>query len=139
MKRSTDNLRHTRWEYKYHVVFIPKYRKKSIYGWVRKELGPIIRDLAQQKERSGGGASDGRPCAHAVVDTTEVLGVRGGGVYQGQECNRDSSEFHWIERRTLWGRTFGRGDITCTEICLARYLFNLLPPNPQPDKLERLR
>src|SRR6266404_9701684 len=50
MKRSTDNLRHTRWECKYHVVFIPKYRKKSIYGWVRKELGPIIRDLAQQKE-----------------------------------------------------------------------------------------
>ena len=37
MKRSTDNLRHTRWECKYHVVFIPKYRKKSIYGWVRRE------------------------------------------------------------------------------------------------------
>jgi putative transposase len=50
MKRSTKNLRHTRWECKYHVVFIPKYRKKSIYGWVRRELGPIIRDLAQQKE-----------------------------------------------------------------------------------------
>ena len=50
MKRSTENLRHTRWECKYHVVFIPKYRKKGIYGWVRKELGPIIRDLAQQKE-----------------------------------------------------------------------------------------
>ena len=50
MKRSTENLRHTRWECKYHVVFIRKYRKKSIYGWVRKELGPIIRDLAQQKE-----------------------------------------------------------------------------------------
>ena len=32
MKRSTENLRHTRWECKYHVVFIPKYRKKSIYG-----------------------------------------------------------------------------------------------------------
>src|SRR5262249_43817981 len=39
-----------RWECKYHVGFIPKYRKKGIYGWVRKELGPIIRDLAQQKE-----------------------------------------------------------------------------------------
>jgi putative transposase len=50
MKRSTNTLRHTRWECKYHVVFIPKYRKKSIYGWVRRELGPIIRDLAQQKE-----------------------------------------------------------------------------------------
>ncbi len=50
MRRSTENLRHTRWECKYHVVFIPKCRKKHIYGWVRKELGPIIRDLAQQKE-----------------------------------------------------------------------------------------
>jgi len=46
-----------------------------------------------ERERSGGGASDGRPCAHAVVDTTEVLGLGGGGVYQGQECNRDSSNF----------------------------------------------
>src|SRR5262249_16974733 len=51
MKHSTENLRHTRWECKYHVVFIPKYRKKSIYGWVRKELGPIIRHLAHHKER----------------------------------------------------------------------------------------
>ena len=60
------------------MVFIPKYRKRSIYGWVRQELGPIIRDLAQQKESgSGGGAPDGRPCSHAVVDTTEVLGLRG--------------------------------------------------------------
>ena len=50
MKHSTENLRHTRWECKYDVVFISKYRKKSICGWMRKELGPIIRDLAQQKE-----------------------------------------------------------------------------------------
>src|SRR5712692_6993078 len=50
MKRSTDNLKHTRWECKYHVVFIPKYRKRSIYGWIRRELGPIIRELARQKE-----------------------------------------------------------------------------------------
>src|SRR5262245_5156138 len=50
MKHSTENLRHTRWECKYHVVFIPKYRKRSIYEWVRREWGPIIRDLAQQKE-----------------------------------------------------------------------------------------
>src|SRR5262249_12509588 len=50
MNHSTDNLRHTRWECKYHVVFIPKYRKKVIYGGLRSELGPILRDLAQQKE-----------------------------------------------------------------------------------------
>ena len=50
MNNSKESLSHTTWECKYHVVFIPKYRKKSIYGWVRKELGPIMRGLAQQKE-----------------------------------------------------------------------------------------
>ena len=50
MNHSRGNLKHTRWDCKYDVVFIPKYRKKSIYGWVRAELGPIMRELAQQKE-----------------------------------------------------------------------------------------
>src|SRR5262249_43817726 len=113
MKRSTENRRHTTWECKYHVVFIPKYRKKSIYGWVRKELGPIIRNLSSaERERSGGGAPDGRPYSHAVVDTTEVLGLRGSGVYQGQECHCDRTKVHGSGEE-LWDRTFGRGAITC--------------------------
>jgi putative transposase len=44
------SLSHTRWECKYHVVFIPKYRKKAIYGELRKRLGEVFRTLAQQKE-----------------------------------------------------------------------------------------
>jgi putative transposase len=50
MNHSTNSLKHTVWECKYHVVFIPKYRRKVIYGGLRSELGPILRDLAQQKE-----------------------------------------------------------------------------------------
>ena len=45
-----ESLRHTRWECKYHVIFIPKGRKKTIYGQLRKDLGPIFRELAQQRE-----------------------------------------------------------------------------------------
>lgn len=48
--RSVESLSHTRWECKYHVVFIPKYRKKAIFGQVRKELGDVFRRLARQKE-----------------------------------------------------------------------------------------
>ena len=44
------SLSHTRWECKYHVVFIPKYRKKAIYGELRKRLGDVFRTLAHQKE-----------------------------------------------------------------------------------------
>ena len=48
--KGTESLNHTKWECKYHVVFIPKYRKKVIYGQIRKELGPILRDLARRME-----------------------------------------------------------------------------------------
>jgi len=45
-----ESLRHTVWECKSHVVWIPKYRKKAIYGELRRELGEVFRELARQKE-----------------------------------------------------------------------------------------
>ena len=45
-----ESLKHTIWDCKYHVVWIPKYRKKVLYGKLRQELGPIIKELARQKE-----------------------------------------------------------------------------------------
>ena len=45
-----ESLSHTRWECKYHVVFIPKYRRKALFDELRKELGPVFRALATQRE-----------------------------------------------------------------------------------------
>ena len=45
-----ESLSHVRWECKYHVVFIPKYRRKAIYGKLRAGIGRILRDLCEQKE-----------------------------------------------------------------------------------------
>nr|WP_321469391.1 IS200/IS605 family transposase [uncultured Desulfobulbus sp.] len=45
-----QSLSHTKWDCKYHVIWIPKYRKKSIFGDLRKYLGEIFRELARQKE-----------------------------------------------------------------------------------------
>ena len=45
-----ESLHHTKWECKYHLVWIPKSRKKVLYGQLRKELGQILRGLAKQKE-----------------------------------------------------------------------------------------
>jgi len=47
-----QNLSHTVWDCKYHVVWIPKYRKKVLFGELRKHLGGIIKELAMQKESS---------------------------------------------------------------------------------------
>lgn len=46
----TESLNHTKWECKYHVVFIPKCRRKVLYGELRRHLGEVFRTLAQHKE-----------------------------------------------------------------------------------------
>ena len=45
-----ESLAHAKWECKYHVVWIPKYRRKALYGELRKHLGPVLRELARQRE-----------------------------------------------------------------------------------------
>ncbi|MBV7460296.1 MULTISPECIES: IS200/IS605 family transposase [unclassified Acidovorax] len=45
-----ESLNHTKWDCKYHVVFIPKCRRKTLYLELRKHLGEVFRTLASQKE-----------------------------------------------------------------------------------------
>ena len=44
-----ESLSHVRWECKYHVVIIPKYRRRALYGQLRKDIGTILRELCRQK------------------------------------------------------------------------------------------
>lgn len=44
-----QSLSHTKWDCKYHVVYIPKRRKKLLFGRLRRELGGVFRELAEQK------------------------------------------------------------------------------------------
>ena len=47
---NVQSLRHTVWECKYHVVWIPKYRRKALYQELRVHLGDVLRELARQRE-----------------------------------------------------------------------------------------
>ncbi len=46
----TESLNHTKWDCKYHVVFIPKNRRKVLYAELRQYLGEVFRSLALQKD-----------------------------------------------------------------------------------------
>jgi putative transposase len=61
-----ESLNHTKWECKYHVVFIPKCRRKTIYGVVKRELGPVFRTLTEHKESR---VEEG----HLMVDHVHML------------------------------------------------------------------
>lgn len=45
-----QSLAHTRWDCRYHMVFIPKRRKKAIFGSLRRHLEEVFRELAKHKE-----------------------------------------------------------------------------------------
>lgn len=63
MERS---LSHTKWESKYHIVWIPKYRKKALFKELRQELGSVLRELARQKESE---IEEG----HLLIDHVHIL------------------------------------------------------------------
>jgi len=56
-----ESQSHVRWDCKYHVVFVPKYRRKALYGKLRRQVGRILRDLCEQR---GIGLVEG----HAMAD-----------------------------------------------------------------------
>ena len=74
------SLSHTRWECKYHVVFIPKYRRRVVYGQIGKELGQVFVELARQKESRIETGSIGENHVHMVISIPpkhSVAQVRG--------------------------------------------------------------
>ncbi|MFT9411198.1 IS200/IS605 family transposase [Liquorilactobacillus hordei] len=50
MSKDDNSLAHTRWNCKYHIIFIPKYRCKNIYGELKQDIGRILRRLCELKE-----------------------------------------------------------------------------------------
>jgi putative transposase len=50
MENDYESLNHTKWVCKYHVIFIPKRRRKTLYGELRKYLGDLFRTLAGHRE-----------------------------------------------------------------------------------------
>jgi len=46
--REWQSQSHVRWYCKYHVVFVPKYRRRSLYGSLRRNIGELLRELCRQ-------------------------------------------------------------------------------------------
>ena len=102
-----NTLQHSEWECKYHVIFIPKYRWKVLYGKLRQHLGEVFRRLARQKEseiEEGHRMSDhvhmmiSIPPKYAVA---QVVGyIKGKSAIHIARTSGNGAA-------TLWGVTFG--------------------------------
>lgn len=84
---SDKSLSHTRWNCKYHIVFTPKYRRKVIYGELRKDIGRILRKLCEMKEVEIIEAHAMPDHIHMLVNTTKNKYLAVHGLLERKKCD----------------------------------------------------
>ncbi len=103
----TRTLNHSKYECKYHLVFIPKYRKKTLYVELRQYLGEIFKELAKQRESEVLEGHLMPDHVHMMISippkyaVSQVVGISKEKVrYIWRECI-------WARSEILWVRVFG--------------------------------
>lgn len=127
--REWQSQAHVKHYCRYHIVFVPKYRKKSIYGVLRKEIGGIFRDLCRQYEVElieGHAMSDHIhmllmiPPKHSVAHTVGFL--------KGKSAIRIFREYQQVKRnftgRHFWARGYCVSTVGLDEQVIRNYIRN---------------
>ena len=135
-----QSLSHTKWDCKYHVVFIPKKRKKLIFGAIRKHLGEVLHELAGQKEcriLEGHLMSDHIHMCISIPPKYSVANVVG---YIKGKSAMHLARVYSERKRNFAGQSFwARGYFVSTVGCDEKVIRNYIRHQEQEDeKLEQL-
>ena len=107
------SLNHSVWDCKYHVVFIPKCRRRTLYGELRRNLGDVFRQLAHQKEsriEEGHLLADHVHMLIAIPPKYAVAQVVG--FIKGKSAIH-LARVYGERKRNFVGNISGRADTTC--------------------------
>ncbi len=136
-----SSLSDTRWQCKYHVIFIPKYRRKKLYGVVKKRLGIVFHQLAQQKGcwiEKGNIMPDH---VHMLINVPPKLAVSAVvGYIKGKSAIHVARHFLKRERnyagQSFWVRGFFVDTVGRDTEKLRRYIENQEAEDRRLDQLE---
>ena len=123
------SLNHTKWECKYHVVFIPKCRRKVLYGKVREHLGSFFHELAGQRECK---ILEGHLCldhVHMCISIPPKLAVSGVvGYIKGKSAIRVARDFmgrhQSFKGYHFWARGYFVSTVGLNERVIREYIRN---------------
>jgi putative transposase len=139
-----NSLAHTKWNCKSHVVFIPKYRRNVLYGSLRRYLGSVFHDQAQQKERS---IEQGALCPDHVhmliwipptLSVSSVVGyVKGkSAIYVARHVRGKSRNY---TGQALWARGFFVSTVGIDEETIREYIRHQEEEDQRFDPLDFFR
>jgi putative transposase len=124
-----QSLNHTKWECKYHVVFIPKCRRKVLFGKVRQSLGSVFHELAGQRESK---ILEGHLCVdhvHMLIRIPPKYAVSHViGYIKGKSAIRIARDFMGRHRSFkgyhFWARGYFVSTVGLDEQTIRRYIVN---------------
>ena len=136
------------WECKYGVVFIPKYRKKALFGITKKRLGDVFHELARRRESKIEEGHLMPDHVHMLISippkycVAEVIGFIKGGEFDldRAECRAQSAQFHTssglgaISSRRQGGTRKPFGPPSRTKSCKIANWTSLLSPHRSPSQ-----
>lgn len=135
--RSLESQSHAVWDCKYHIVIVPKYRKKILYGKVRVLIGRMLRELAKQKEceiLEGGAPPDHMHFLISIPPKYSVAYIVG--FLKGKSAIKAHNTFckqhRVIARKSLWTRGYFVTTVGADEETIRKYVQNQL----EEDKLD---
>ncbi len=118
---------HVKWYCRYHVVIVPKYRKKILYGLVRKRVGEIIKELAGQKNME---VIEGKACSdhiHMVLSIPPKYSVAHAmGFLKGKSAIRihleKSKRRNPLTQKCFWSRGYCVSTVGIDEEIIKKYV-----------------
>jgi putative transposase len=121
------SLAHTKWMYKYHIVFTPKYRRKIIYNEIKKDIVEILKDLCKWKgvEIIEGNATVDH--VHMVVSIPPKISVSSFmGYLKGKNAmmifDRHANLKYKFGNRHFWSRGYYVSTVGLNEATIAKYV-----------------
>ena len=134
-------LSHTTWQCKYHVIFIPKYRRKKLFGVVRRELGEVFHRLAEHKESRIEEGHIMRDHVHMLIQIPPKYAVSAVmGYIKGKSAIHVARHFMKRERnyvgQRLWARGFFVDSVGRDTEVIRRYIREQEAEDRRLDQLE---
>ena len=138
-----ESLSHTKWECKYHVVFIPKCRRKTLFGQIRQHLGEVFRKLAAQKESRIEEGHLQPDHVHMLISippkyaVSQVVGIKGkSAIYIARVYGERKRNF---VGQSFWARGFFVSTVGRDEAVIREYIKNQEQEDKRLDQLNLWR
>jgi putative transposase len=138
---NNSSLSHTKWDCTYHIVFIPKYRHKVMYGEVRKDIREIIKKLCEYKDVA---VVEGSVCIdhiHLCVKIPPKLSVS---EFMGYLKGKSAlmifdrhPEFRAKGNRHFWAKGYFVNTVGRNEAEIRKYIRNQVEADQLEDKIEK--